>query len=176
MEASQEVRLKEAEAADKKSTANRDTFAEPTDVLSSRGSTKSRANATRSRSTTRFSALRSPSQHGAARGDPHCETSIARPYELTRRTSARHLELDRSRTAALARAVRRVPCFFAAFVAFPRLAAAFPFHGGAFRTCFDSFPKSVSFAERWANMVERGVCFTRQAQKSCTAVRMHSSA
>ena len=172
MEARQEVRLKEAEAADKKSTANRDTFAEPTDVLSSRGSTKSRANATRSRSTTRFSALRSPSQHGAA----HCETSIARPYELTRRTSARHLELDRSRTAALARAVRRVPCFFAAFVAFPRLAAAFPFHGGAFRTCFDSFPKSVSFAERWANMVERGVCFTRQAQKPCTAVRMHSSA
>jgi hypothetical protein len=44
MAARQEVRLKEAEAADQKEAANRDTFAEPTRALSAPEAEKSRPN------------------------------------------------------------------------------------------------------------------------------------
>jgi len=44
MEARQEVRLKEAEAADQRSTANRDTFAEPTESIIGKRGQNARSN------------------------------------------------------------------------------------------------------------------------------------
>ena len=111
---------------------------------------RQRPGATRSKWATisTFTALGSPSQHGAARGDLLCKTSIARPPDLTRRTSEHHLDLDRA--TVVERAAALIPCSSAASVAFLRPVAVFPFPGGVFRTCFDFSPKSVSLCREVA--------------------------
>ena len=57
MAARQEVRLKEAEAADQTSTANRDTFAEPTERIMACGVAKSRAKPRNKRTNPAIAAL-----------------------------------------------------------------------------------------------------------------------